>query len=86
MEPIKFKHQNVVFAENQPEYKPIPALRLDTKEGEVISCWGISLRERLTILFTGKIWLSLMMFGEPLTPSFMSTRQKDVFIVVPKSK
>ena len=39
MKPVEFKHQNVVFAKDQPEYQPLPALRLDTPEGEVISCW-----------------------------------------------
>lgn len=27
MKAIPFKHQNVVFAKNQPEYTPLPALK-----------------------------------------------------------
>ena len=27
MKPIKFKEQNTVYAENQPEYLPLPVLR-----------------------------------------------------------
>lgn len=79
MKPIEFKQQNCVFAKDQPEYQPLPALRLDTREGEVISCWRLSLRERIKILFTGKMWLSLTMFGKPLTPSFMSPFRKEIF-------
>ena len=79
MKPIEFKDQNVVFAKDQPEYQPLPALRLSTPEGEVISCWKMSFKERLKVLFTGKVWLSLMSFNKPLTPSFMSVNRKDVY-------
>ena len=79
MKALNFKHQTVVFAENQPQYTPLPALKLETKEGEVIFCMGLSFWERLRVLFLGKIWVSLMMFGNDLTPSFHSTRRKDVY-------
>jgi len=79
MKPIKFKHQNVTFAKDQPEYEPLPALKLDTPEGEVISCWGMSFKERIRVLFTGCIWVSLMSFNKPLTPSYVSTKRKDVY-------
>jgi len=79
MEPIKFKHQNIVFAENQPEYKPLPALKIEGKEGVVISCWGLSFKERVKVLFTGKVWLSLWSFNEPLTPSYMAIDRKEIY-------
>ena len=79
MKPVEFKHQNVVYAKDQPEYQSLPALKLDTKEGEVISCWRLSFRERFKVLFIGNIWLSLMTFNKPLTPSFISVNRKDVF-------
>jgi len=81
MKPIDFEHRNVIFAENQPEYMSLPALKLDTHEGEVISCWDLSFKERLKILFTGKVWMSLMMFGKPVTPSFLSVNRKEVYSV-----
>ena len=55
MKPVKFKHQNVVFAEDQPEYQPLPALKINSLEGFVITCWKLSFRERLRILFLGRI-------------------------------
>jgi hypothetical protein len=79
MKPIEFKHQNVVFAKNQPEYMPLPALKLDTPQAEVISCWKMSFRERIKVLFTGCIWVSLMSFNKPLTPSYISVNRKDVY-------
>lgn len=78
MKPIKFKEQNVTFAENQPEYQPLPALRVNNELGEVISCWQLSFIERLRILFTDKLWVSLASFGKPLTPSFFTTKKSDL--------
>lgn len=79
MKPVNFEHQNVVFAKDQPDYQSLPALKLDTPEGEVISCWGLSFKERIKVLFTGKIWVSLMTFNNPLTPSYLSVNRKDVY-------
>jgi len=79
MKIIEFKHQNIVYAKDQSEYKPLPALKLDTQEGEVISCWKMSLKERLIVLFTGRVWLCLLSFNKPLTPSFMAVKRKEVY-------
>ena len=83
MQPVEFHGQNVVFAKDQPEYLPLPAFRNDSPEGEVISCWKLSFTERIRILFTGKLWVSMMTFNKPLTPSFFSTKKSEV-ITVPK--
>ena len=81
MKPIQFKEQTVIFAKDQPQYQQLPALKIKSNEGEVISCWNLSFTERLRVLFTGKIWLSLMSFNKPLTPSFLSTKKDDVFTI-----
>jgi len=79
MKPVEFKHQNIVFAKDQPEYMPLPALRIDSPQGEVVSCWKMSFKERMKVLFFGRVWLSLMSFNKPLTPSYMSVNRKDVY-------
>ena len=79
MKPIKFKHSNTTYAENQPEYTSLPTLKIDTEYGEVISCWKMKWWERIKVLFTGKIWLNLMSFNKPLTPSFMSVNRKEIY-------
>lgn len=79
MKPVNFKHQNAEFAKNQPEYGTLPALRIDSPEGEVISCWKLSFKERLRVLFLGKVWMSLMSFNRPLTPSYLSVNRKEVY-------
>lgn len=77
MNPIEFKDQNRVYAKNQPEYMPLPALKLDS--GEIIACWKMSFKERIKVLFTGKTWVSLMCFDNPLTPSFISVNRKEIY-------
>ena len=79
MKPVEFKHQNIVFAKDQPEYQPLPALRLDSPNGEIISCWKLSFKERVKIMFTGRVWVSLMSFNKPLTPSFLSADRKEIY-------
>lgn len=79
MKPVEFKHQNVVFAKDQPEYQPLPALRIESPTGEVVSCWKLSFKERVKIVFTGRVWLSLMSFNKPLTPSFLAVNRKEVY-------
>ena len=79
MKPVEFKHQNVVFAKDQPEYQPLPALKIDSESGEVISCWKLSLKEKIKILFSGRIWLSVATFNRPPSPVFLSVNRKEVF-------
>ncbi|UHQ21936.1 hypothetical protein LVB77_14805 [Lysobacter sp. 5GHs7-4] len=71
MKLIKFEGHNVVFAENQPEYLPLPALRLNSQEGEIICCWHLTWRERLRLLLTGRLWHSVLTFGQPLQPQLL---------------
>lgn len=80
MKPVDFKHRNVIYAKDQPEYLPLPALKIDSVNGEVISCWKMSFLERIKVLFTGKVWLTLMMANKPLTPSNLSVNRKETYV------
>ena len=79
MKPVKFKEQNCTFAENQYEYLPLPAHKIKEREGRIISCWKLSFIERMRLLITGKLWVSLMSFNKPLTPSYFTTKKSDLF-------
>lgn len=81
MKPIVFPEVNVTYAKDQPEYQPLPAYKKDTVEGEVVTCWRLTRWERIKLLFTGRIWVSLMSFNRPLTPSYITTKKEEV---VPK--
>ena len=74
MRPSEFKQCNGIYAENQPQYLPLPVHRVKAKEGEVISCWLCDFTERLKILFTGRIYLSCLTFNNPLQPQLPSTK------------
>jgi len=79
MKPVTFKDQNIVYAEDQPEYTPLPALRINNPAGDVVTCWRLSFLERVEILFTGRIWLSMKSFHKKLTPIWMSIHRKSVY-------
>ena len=78
MTPIKFKESNIIFAENQPEYLPLPAFKKNNPQGEVVSCWKLSFIERMRVLFKGVIWLNLLSFNKPLTPLMITTKKEDL--------
>ena len=65
MQPIEFPERTIVWAEDQPPYLPLPAY---TDERETISCWRLTWRERLTVLWRGRLWLRQLNFGLPLQP------------------
>lgn len=70
MHPIEFPGHNVVIAKDQPQYLPLPA-RV-TADGEVTSCWAMSWRERLRVLFAGRIYVTNLTFRQPLQPQRIS--------------
>ena len=70
MKPISFIEQNVVFAESQPEYLPLPAHK--SADGTVVTCWGMTWRERIKAMLTGKVWFMTLTFNQPLQPQLPS--------------
>jgi hypothetical protein len=71
MKPIYFKGANCNYAESQEEYLTLPAYKHEDEDRTVSSCWKLSIMERIKVLFTGKVYLSLLSFGEPLTPQLL---------------
>ena len=72
MEIVDFKEKNIVIAKDQPPYLPLPAYR--TKDGEVTSCWGLNFRERIKLLFTGRIYFTLLTFNQKIQPQRADTK------------
>ena len=73
MTPTKFEGQNVVYAENQPEYLPLPAMQLQDEGGTVITCWELSDDELKEVVKNKKVYLSMMTFRNPLQPVSLQT-------------
>ena len=74
MQPIKFKEQNIIYAENQSDYIALPAHRVEgDTSGTVICCWQLTDEEIKRVVETGVIWHSILTFGHPLQPQYLST-------------
>jgi hypothetical protein len=67
--------RKVVYAKDQPEYLPLPALV--TREGLVTSCWELNDYERKVIAEGGCISLSLLTFNQPLQPIILTVQPKE---------
>lgn len=74
----------VTFAKDQPEYIPLPALKF--QDGLVVTRWGLSWRERLTLLFGGSVYLGMLTYNRPLQPIRISTSVEDVVGLMPKDE
>ena len=66
MKPIEFKEQNILYTKpadmTDEECGSLPAY----KDGmNNISCWTMSIKERLKVLFTGVIWINVLGKGQP---------------------
>jgi len=77
MKPIKFKEANVIYGKNQKEYEPLPALKFE--DGTMVTCWRLSWRELLSIVWKRKVWVSVLTFNKPLQPLYITTKQEEVF-------
>lgn len=75
MKPVDFPGSNVTYAAKQPEYLPLPALR--TPEGQVTSCWGLTWRERLTVLLRGHLFVSVLTFNYSLQPMRLTVSREE---------
>ena len=78
MEPIKFKEQTGKLLKpgsmTDEECVPLP---IWTDGKECISCWRPSIQERLSVLFFGRIWLSV--FSGKTQPPVWVSCEKSVF-------
>lgn len=62
-----------VLAKDQPEYQPLPVAHIQYSDGthSMISCYKLTLRERVTIMIHGTVWWEQLTFGQPLQPQKM---------------
>lgn len=65
-----FQSLEVVFAKDQPEYLPLPALPVNSSDetGTVVTRWKLTWKERFRVLFGGDLYLWMLTFGKPLQP------------------
>ena len=72
MKPVTFKYSNKVLQPSSQKYSTnvasVEALPIWTDGEQCVSCWKMSLRERLSAILFGRIWLSLLS-GETQPPA-----------------
>jgi hypothetical protein len=62
--------QHVVYAADQPEYQPLPVWR--KPQGEVVSRWRLTWRERLAALLGRPLYVEVLTYGSPLQPIYLT--------------
>ena len=65
MVPVTFPEQNILFRPPEGMEDKVGDLPAFRGEGQVISCWHLSLRERLLLLFRGRLWFSVIGNDQP---------------------
>lgn len=78
MKAVTFPGSNVVYAEDQPDYLPLPALRFPVT-GRVIHCWEPTHEELQDIKRTGKIYFSQETGNGPLQPVMCAANIESLF-------
>lgn len=75
MDIVEFPEQTVIYAKDQPQYRPLPAHQVGDADGSIICCWRLTWRERLAVLFTGTIWHRILTFHGPLQPQLLTVEK-----------
>ena len=83
MTPIEFKGQTLVLRKpagmSDEECSPLPIARLDDT---CVSCWRMSWRERLKVLWTGRVWLGVLS-GQTQPPVYVTVERPFKTVQVP---
>ena len=69
---VEFPEQTLVYAKDQPEYRPLPAYK-DARDpqGRIVCCWQLNGYARLRVLFTGRVWHTVLTFNQALQPQLL---------------
>lgn len=74
------KVKEVCYAENQPQYLPLPAIVMSGMEKEVLTRWELSNEEKIALLSGGQIYLSIWTFGQHLQPIKLRVAQPEEIV------
>lgn len=68
MIPVKFPEAEATYGKRNDPFVPIHVF---VDDEEVISCWELTLWERLVLLWTGRLWLRQWTQGERMNPQYL---------------
>ena len=72
----------IVIAKDQPEYIPLPAVRLLNPEGDLITRWELSDAEIERVIESRSIYLTMMTFNRAVTPVMLSVDPPEIGVRV----
>lgn len=75
---IEFPEQTVVIAKDQPQYNPLPAYQFRDEQGRIACCWALTWKERLRLLWTGRLWHQVLTFDQPLQPQLLTVEKPEM--------
>ena len=64
----EYQQYEVVFAKEQPEYRPLPALRLDDPSNPIVSRWTFTKEERARVAAGSDLLLTQYIFEDLFHP------------------
>lgn len=70
-------YERLVFAKDQPEYNPLPALRRQSVRGEVLTTWELTAEELCALMDGGRVVLHVWTFNNPLQPLRLEVQTRD---------
>lgn len=84
---IEFPQMNTVIANDQPQYLPIPALVVEdeitgerAENGQIVAMVQFENDEMEELIKNGgKLYFSLLTFGQPMQPVFMTPFEDQIF-------
>jgi hypothetical protein len=78
MKPIKFDGHNIVLAEDQPEYQPLPVHRQFNQDGKCVFVWELTDEEIEVLKQTKKMYVCQLTFNQLFQPILPTVNQADV--------
>jgi len=63
-----FEREEIVYAKDQPQYKPLRVLRTGNDDVSVITRWTLTPEQRKAVAEGADIFLELLTFGHSLQP------------------
>ena len=67
MKPVQFRYSNKILQPSGKQYSgniaSVDPLPIWTDDEQCVSCWQMSLRERLSTLIFGRVWIAVLSGG-----------------------
>jgi hypothetical protein len=62
------EEEECVYAKDQPEYLPLPALKSKHSDGRILTRWKLTAAERAALAKGADLFLEVLTFRQPLQP------------------